>query len=371
MTYALRLLKCSLILAFLAGSAQANDTRYPINQGATFRYYGWLHFAGQSVDDGAVTTSNIVDPSGAVSRFGFFISPAPGGGPLSFQFETGLGFRGSSKTSQTVTPDAWDWQRTDLRQVQLILKTGIGSFRLGQGSMSADGAAESDLGRTVIVAKSTIPESHGAFQFRTTAGALSGPTIGTTFDNFDGLRRFRLRYDTVDFSGFSLAAAYGQEVLKSGNTTDYYDVALRYRQTVGDMDIQGAIGSTYANSKTAPTLRKTLGSVSVLHRPSGLNLSLAGGQAGNGGGSYAYVKGGWNVNLLASGPTKFVIEGFQGRDYVTAASRSGMWGLAVIQNFDAQNLEIYAGYRGFSYDDATPTTYQDLGALQIGARWQF
>jgi len=355
----------------LVGPVRASDTKYTFGQGATVRYYGWLHFAEQSVEDGLATTSNIVDPSGAVSRFGFFIEPLEGGGPLSFQFETGLGFRASSKTDQLFTPDAWNWKRTDLRQVQLIFKTGIGTFRLGQGSMAADGAAETDLGATVVVAKSTIPESHGAFLFRTNTGTLSSRTINSVFDNFDGLRRFRLRFDTRDFSGFSLAAAYGQEVLKSGDSNEYYDLALRYRRKGPNLDIQGAIGSTYTNGKTTPNLRKTLGSLSVFHHPSGLNLSLAGGQAGNGGGRYVYVKGGWNTNLVAAGPTKFAIESFRGQDYVTAASRSDMWGVAVIQNIDAHNLEIYAGYRGFAYDDKTPAIYRDIGALQVGARWRF
>ncbi len=365
-----KLLSICTVAAFLAVPAKANEQKFQLGSGITVRYYGWFSFANQSIDDGVTTTSNIVDYSGSGSRFGFFIEPVEGGGPLSFQFETGLGFRPSQKTSQTNTPDSWDWGRKDLRHVQLILTTGIGTFRLGQGSMTTDGEAEADLGGTVVVAKSTIPESHGAFQFRTTGGALSGITIANTFNNFDGARRFRLRFDTKSYSGFSLAAAYGQEVLTSGNTDEFYDVSLSYQGTVGDFNIVGAIGTSY--TKTAiSTNHNTLGSVAVLHKPTGLNLSVAAGQASNNGGSYVYLKGGWTADLISAGHTKFILEGLSGNDYLTSASRSDMWGVALIQNFDTQNLEVYAGYRGFSYDDATALAYQDIGALQIGARWRF
>jgi len=358
------------LLLIPAGIAGANETKFPVGQGASFRYYGWLHFASQSVDDGVTSTSNIVDVSNAPSRFGFFIEPL-NGGPLSFQFETSLGLRPSDKTSQSNTPAALDWTRRNLRQVQLILSTGVGTFRLGQGSMPTDGAAEADLGGTVVVAKSTIQESHGAFAFRTTGGALSSFTIASSFNSYDGPRLFRLRYDTDTYAGFSFAAAYGQEVLTSGFNDDHLDFAMRYDATKGNFDIKGAIGVSYVNAATFGHA-SSVGSISVRHRPTGLNLSLASGHAGSGRReSYVYLKGGWSGHLFPVGQTKLVVEGFFGDDYNTDQSLSTMLGAAVIQDFDAQHLEVYAGYRGFSYEEPTAITYQDIDAVQIGARWLF
>ncbi len=362
-----RTLMFCLPLAGLTAPLQASEVEYALGQGANFRYYGWLHFASQMVDDGVGTTSNIVDVTNAASRFGFYITPTDAANPLSFQFETSLGFRPSDKTSQNNTPEAWNWTRGNLRKVQVIVETGVGTFRLGQGSMTMDGVAESDLGGTVIVAKSTIPESYGSFVFRTEGGALSGVSIGDTFSNLDGPRKFRLRFDTKKFSGFSLAGAYGQEVLKSGDSDDYSDLALRYQGSIGAVDIKGALGTSFINANRTATA----GSLSLLHRASGLNLSFAAGQRAGSAGQYMYVKAGWNGDILAVGQTKFIIEGFRGDDYVTAQARSVMWGLAVIQELDAQSMEIYAGYRGFSYEDATPATYRDIDAVQIGARWRF
>jgi hypothetical protein len=370
-----RILRAMAIVPLLAApltQVQAKETKFALGSNVTFRYYGWLNIAGQSVEDGVSRTSNLVDVDNAPSRFGFFIEPV-NGGPLSFQFETSLGFRPSSQTSQTNTPKGWDWSRRNLRQVQAIVRTGIGTFRLGQGSMTTDGAAEVDLGGTVVVAKATIAESHGGFEFRDSTGALSGKTIGNAFDSFDGARRFRVRFDTNERAGFSFAVAYGQEVLTSGNDNDYYDFALRYQKSTGGFDIRGTLGINYEDTPTGRTSAR-VGSISLLHRATGLNLSFDTGHAGDGKReSYIYLKGGWNAQLLSVGTTKFIIETFLGDDYLVDQSLSTMWGIGVIQEFDNQNLEVYAGYRGFSFEEPAPavTTYQDISAVQFGARWQF
>ncbi|WP_425046371.1 porin [Primorskyibacter sp. S87] len=351
----------------IPGGALASETKYPIAGETTFRYYGWFHFANQSVDDGVETTSNIVDVTNANTRFGFFIE---GESPLSFQFESALGFRQSQKTSQTNTPDFWNWDRTFLRQVQMIFDDGYGTFRLGQGSMATDGAAESDLGSTVVVAKSTIPESHGGFFFRDAAGVLTAVNIGAVFSNFDGGRRLRVRYDTPRFNGLSVAVAYGKEVLKSGVNDRFYDFALRYDAETGAYRFKAALGMHWVNAPSLPTARGTVGSVSLLHSPTGLNLSLAAGKQHDTGADYVYLKGGWNADFWSVGPTKLIAEGYWGDDHLRRGSRSQMWGLALLQEFEQQNLEAYAGYRFFTYSDRA-AQYQDIGAWQIGARWRY
>ncbi|TMV08575.1 porin [Ruegeria sediminis] len=344
---------------------------YKLAGGYVFAPYGQLHFAYQSFDDGQEKTGNIVDITNSNSRLGFFIEPGSDLAALSFQFESGLGFRPSSKTSQTFTPKFWDWSRTDLRKVQFIHDSHLGTFRIGQGSMPTDGVAESNLGGTVVVAKSTIPEANGAYFLRASDGTLTGVTIGDTFDNFDGSRRLRLRYDTPAIAGFSLSAGIGKEVLKSGDDDRYYGFALRFDRSFDRFKVIGAIGSGYADGRPG-TSRMTVGSISALDQRSGLYLSVAAGQSSEETQpGYIYVKGGWNTDLFDFGPTNFVIESFLGRDYAARASTSRMWGAGIIQNFEQRNLEVYGGYRSFSYDDPTPVSYQDAGAVQIGARVRF
>ena len=351
--------------------ASANDLRFPIGSDYILDGYGQFHFAYQSFDDGRKTTENLVDISNANSRFGFYIEPADGSDGLSFQFETGLGFRPSSKTSQTNTPDFLHWTRRDLRQVQLIYSGGFGTFRLGQGSMPADGAAESDLGGTVVVAKSTIPEANGGYIFRNGAGDLSDLTIKDTFDNLDGDRRFRLRYDTPAYEGVSLAIAYGIEVLTKGVDDDYYEAALRYAGDFHSFEVKGAVSVAFTDTSDE-VIQENVGSISVMHKATGLNLQIALGQNDTGPkASYIYLKGGWNTRLTDIGVTKFVAEYFSGNDYVTNGSNSDMWGLAVIQEVEKANIEVYAGYRAFCFDDNSATSYQDADAVQIGMRYRF
>lgn len=371
MTTLLRIASCSCLAALSQPSASQAELRdLPLGNGYSFAPYGQLNFALQSFEDGQLRTTNPVDISNANSRFGFFIQRDGDAAGLSFQFESGLGFRPSSATSQTNTPRALDWSRGDLRQVQLIYRGRFGLLRFGQGSMPLDGAAESDLGGTVVVAKSTIPEANGAYIFRTAAGALSDVTIGDTFNNFDGARRMRLRFDTTAVSGFTLAVAYGKEALKSGDNKDYYDLAIRFSETYGPIEIVGAVGVAYARG-AAETTRTTVGSLSVLGTRTGLNLSLAAGRNARSGADYIYLKGGWNASLLGMGDTKLIVEGFQGDDYLAAGARSEMWGLAMIQDIDAANVEAYIGYRAFSYADGSVNDYQDANAIQFGARWRF
>jgi hypothetical protein len=350
--------------------AFAEDPDYPVGNNYVFSPYGQIHFSVQSFDDGKKRTTNLVDITNANSRAGFYFQPTGNGDGLSFQFETGLGFRPSSSTSQIYTPEFFDWSSGDLRQVQLIYKGGMGTIRLGQGSMPLDGVAESDLGGTVVVAKSTIPEANGDYIFRTTGGALSGVTVGDAFNNFDGARRMRVRYDTPEISGFSLAAAYGKEVLKSGINDDYYDVALRYNQSFGEIKVTAAVGSAFARN-TSNTVRSTVGSISLIDTRSGLNASLASGLNAYTGENYVYLKGGWNTKLLPFGDTKLVVEGFRGNDYLTTNAKSSMWGVGVIQNIDNAGLEAYLGYRAFAYEDDSSTAYQGANAVQLGARWRF
>lgn len=367
----LRAFVCPIFsVAGIASAAFAEVPDYPIGRNNVFAPYGQFHFALQSFDDGQLRTTNLVDITNSNSRIGFYIQPIESDDGLSFQFETGMGFRPSSSTSQIHTPEFFDWSRRDLRQVQVIYKSRIGTIRLGQGSMPLDGAAETDLGGTVVVAKSNIPEANGDYIIRTAEGALSSVTIGDTFDNLDGARRMRLRYDTPEFSGLSLALAYGKEVLKTGDDTDYYDIALRYNQTFDAIKVTAAIGSAFARDKTN-TEQTIAGSLSVLDTRNGLNGTVALGMNADTGEEYVYLKGGWNADLLPYGETKFVAEGFLGKDYLTTGSRSSMWGIGVIQNLDSADLEAYLGYRAFTYEDRSPTEYQNSNAIQLGARWRF
>ena len=56
---------------------------------------------------------------------------------------------------------------------------------------------------------------------------------------------------------------------------------------------------------------------------------------------------------------------------MTDGSNSDGWGIYAYQSFDNLNLEAYAGWRSYSYEDDLPGGYKDASSVLVGARWRF
>jgi hypothetical protein len=223
-----------------------------------------------------------------------------------------------------------------------------------------------DVSGTGLVGSVTVADVAGAFKFREEGGALSSVTVGKAFKDYDGGRRFRIRYDTPKFSGFSFAMAYGQNILAEDDDTDYCDVGLTWSGTQGDMELAAAVGYAWDDGETDS--ERYAGTFSMLHTPTGLNLSLSAG-ADPDGGSYAYAKAGWKGDLIAQGPTAFSIDYYDGSDIANDDSSSEAFGLSAVQTFTGIDLEVYLGYRAYSYDNTL--AYQDADSFLFGARYKF
>lgn len=364
-----------LIVVALLGSTAAGAQTFENDSGGSARFYGQFSPSYLSFDDGEKTTGNLVDNSNSNTRLGVVISQPMPDGDLVFTFETGLGLRQSALVSQTTTPPALDWRRTALRRLEVAYTAGFGTLAIGQGFMATDNVATLDPTGTALVV--SVGVSDAAFAFREESGALSDVRVIDAFKDFDGGRLFRIRYDTPTFSGFSAAASYGRNVLAEDDETDYYDFALRWSGTQGDFALAAAAG--YARESEgesrAPGLRpgdvttneRFSGSFSVLHTPTGLNLSgSAGGDPD--GGSYGFVRAGWVDDLIAQGPTAFAVSYYGGRDLAAETSSSEGVAIAAMQTF--ADLDVYLGYREYYYDDDA-ASYQDASKVFLGARYRF
>ena len=189
-------LSFSSVFVSVATQSVAGPT-YESPGGATFTPYGHLNFAYMSFDDGQVDTGQLAENESSSSRLGFRLSRAFGDNELTFRFETSIGFAPSDEFSQTSEPDDFDWDRENLRHVDLIYRTGsYGAFYLGQGSMASDGIGQFDMSGTGLAAAVSVSDVAGGFELRETTGALSGIEIGDAFSSFDGTRAGRIRYDT-------------------------------------------------------------------------------------------------------------------------------------------------------------------------------
>ena len=321
-----------------------------------------------SADDGVNSDTFLADNDNSNTRIGFNLRKTlHNGDTLHFRFETAVGLRGSSGTTPTDNNFTVAVRSTDLRHFSFTYASErFGEISVGQGSTATDGVAEIDLSGTDIAAYSSLSDIGGGVAFRTVAGAQSAVSVGDVFGNFDGSRRFRLRYDTPTFNGFSAAVSYGQEVLNSGDSNDYYDAAIRYNKTLGDFTI--ASGLWYSDRDTGN--ERAIGSVSVRHNPTGLNGTLAACQSLGGDEEYIFAKIGVIRDWVDFGSTALSVEYYDGSDFASVGSSSQAYSVSAVQKIDRYNLELYATYRTYEFSDAT-TTYQDVNAAFVGARFKF
>ena len=344
---------------------------YENTSGGTFTFYGQFNPAFLSFDDGQETNDELVDNASSNTRVGMWIRQPFGENQFRFRFETGLGLRASDAVSQTFTPDAINWDRTDLRHVDFQYETpSYGTFYLGQGSMASDGIGDRSLAGTGLAGAVAIGDIAGSYELRTSAGDLSGITIRNAFTSLDGARRGRIRYDTPTFNGFTFSIAYGQDILTSGNDDDFYDIAVGYKNELSNgVEIEAGLGYQVRDVDGGEDVKDTFGSFTFL-LPSGFNGTVSVGDRDTGG-DYYYVKVGLRRNFFAIGETAFAIDYYSGDDFVSEGGEAKAFGIGFTQDFDNANIEAYFGYRDYSYDDTSGTVFQDADSYILGARWSF
>jgi hypothetical protein len=345
-------------------------TTFRNRSGGEAVFYGQFNPAYQSFDDGARTTDGIVDNGNWNSRLGFRITQPLNDGALRFRFETGLGLRNSALISQDFKPEWIDWQRTSLRWFEAAWDSRFGSVSVGQGSSASDGTAGMDESFTFHAGATDSTDGFGSFRFRDGTGELTDITVGRVNDSFDGARRFRIRYDTPSYAGVTLSTSYGRNVLVSEDKRHYYDVAIRWSGDLGDFSVQTAAGYGWEDNPEGVNQKRAAGSLTVFHNPTGLNLAVSAGSRMNGP-DYYYARAGWRSDFFEVGTTSLSVDYYRGRDFVTEGARTENYGLYAVQSFDAVSLDVYAGWRRFTYSDLQGGTYQDADGVLVGARWFF
>ena len=343
---------------------------FPNGNGSVTTFYGQFNLANQSFDDGGQTTSNIVDNGNWNSRLGFTLTQPIGSNTLRFRFETGLTMRNGALVSQNETPEWKNWEQTLLRWFEGALDTEYGTISLGQGATASNGTAGLDDSFTFIGGATDSSDGFGSFRFRDDTGELTDVTIGQVNSALDAARRFRLRYDTPVFEGVMVSASYGQNVLVEADENDYYDVAVRWTGNLGEVAVRSALGYQWIDNPNGNLTERLAGSVSLVHEPTGLNFAFSAGNQVNGP-SYYWARAGWQTDAWAVGTTSVSIDYYDGADFLSTGSRTENWGLYAVQDIDALSLNVYAGWRQFTYSDELGSSYQDASGLLIGTRWFF
>ncbi|MGJ8544304.1 MAG: porin [Sulfitobacter sp.] len=350
----------ALLLAPGALMAQGTD---PV-----WDFYGQLDLGVISTDDGFGSETAFTDNDNSNSRVGLiFKQGLDNGSEFRFHFETALGLTGSSALSGDDTDFDAEYHRTEIRKLEFIYDTAsIGKFSFGQGTIATDGAAGSDLSGTGLIANVSLDDLAGSQEFRLSNGAASGISVGDGFSSLDGSRRFRVRYDSPTYNGFGFALSAGKEVLTSGNDNEYFDFGVNYEREYGDFEVASAIGYSFRDSAE----ELLAASAAALHKPTGLSLAVAAGQQKEGDDSYVYVKGGLQRDWFSVGRTYLSLDYYAGEDFAITGSESSSVGLAVVQDIEKYDVELYATYRSYEFESAG-SAYEDLDVTFVGARWKF
>ena len=352
----------SLVLASLVGSAAQAD-------GATgWEFYGQLSFGVLATDNGAGSETYFAENGQSPSRLGvWYRHKLSYGGLLKFNFETGLGLTNLSEVSLDNDSLDFDYDKTALRKFEVIYASPrAGTFSLGQGSMASDGASGVDLSGTGFAHAAAIGDLGGRAELLLADGTGSNVVVGDVYDDLDGPRRFRLRYDTEAWIGLTASVAAGREILRSGDDRAFYDIALVYAFETAAYSAEAIVSYEWIDNDEECFLF----SAGVLHTQTGLNVSFATGANEIGDGDYAYVKIGLQHDLFAMGRTAISLEYYDGNDLGHASSKSEGFGIGGSQQIDALSLEIVGAFR--RYDAALSSTqFQSIDVAMLGARWRF
>jgi hypothetical protein len=264
----------------------------------------------------------------------------------------------------------FDWDTNLLRKAELYLESKTyGKLWLGQGSMASDSSAEVDLSGTTVVGYALVSDMAGGPFFRFSDGTLTSIKVKDAFTDFDGLgRKLRVRYDTPQFAGFTISSSVGTQVVPDQTHETVWDLAARYDKTIDDFKISAAI----AYSEPADDQSLYDGSVSILHQPSGLSLTVAAAYSDEDvvDGRYGYFKLGYQTNIFEAGKTAFSVDAYFGEDIDAAGSTSQSFGAQLVQNLDYYQTELYLGLRQYAYEEPAVDIDKSYAVL-AGARLKF
>ncbi|MEQ1942765.1 hypothetical protein ABMA32_10145 [Mesorhizobium sp. VNQ89] len=361
------------VLAFPTTAAFGEDfpkLEYKLPNGAAFKIYGQIATGVLVYDDGFQTEAYApIDNNNSISRVAASYGRDFGGWGLEAVVEVEYpAYSTNNINVRSPSPD-WGWENTYFRRIEVTLENeSYGKLWLGQGYMASDYSAEVDLSGTTVIAYSKIQGTAGGQLFRNAATGAFGPSVNSAFNNYDGLgRNVRIRYDTPKMAGFVASASYGENAL-GDNDTALADVALRYNNTFDDFKVSGAIAYAWQEND----VEIVDGSASILHQPSGINLTFAVGSQDNGAkvGRYAYGKLGLLRDYVELGPTALVADYYYGEDIAALDSASQSFGVAAVQTIKQYNTDLYLTYRRYQYDTTTED-FEDGDAVLGGARIRF
>jgi len=408
------------------------------NRVVSLQITGAVNEAILAWDDGVDSDAYVVTNTGYQTRLNFLgtgqINP-----DLKAGFVVTLGIFGSPSFTVDQTTDEGVGTTAGARPDEIFIRESkvyieserLGRLSLGQQHTASDEITAINVARSVYVDSSAHQVFVGSFRLRSGNIPLSNtnPLTAFRFANLmgsdatnpagDAARFDVIRYDSPSIAGFKISASWGED--------DMYDVALRYAGLLGGR-FKTAAGIAYGSRSdgdpTATTIPGTAGSningcIIVdnevdchqigmsgsimdmgtglfIHGAYGINTDENKDKLGLGDkddeNTFLYLQGGIEKKFMAYGATTlFAAYGQYDTGFSRVSLGGGavgsfengnveMWGLGVVQNFEAASLDLYLKYNHYtssadnvSINDGAGTDleFNDFDVVYAGARITF
>jgi hypothetical protein len=347
-------------LGVLSDPARANDPAPSADiPEQTLRIYGQLNRALMFWDDGRKSAAYAVDNDTSSSRLGIV-------GKQRFPNEVSAGFRVEIDTRLTSSSEVSrgdPWGDTsgaiELRHAYgYVEDSKLGRLTFGQQSPATDDITLFNLGSDMNDAALHYNNRFGVW-LNLGSGYNSDLRWGDIAHNVDSLRGVFARYDTPIMGGFVLSAAWGKD--------NVWDVAARYQTSWKAFRFAAGVG--YMDDRDRQ-YRDAKGSASLIHDPTGLYVSVAGGlrendisaMVGNGQAHFHYAQLGISKQWLSYGKTTLYADYGLYKNYsvgnllqadlvnpgqfviwgTLAETEVRRWGFGAEQSFDNSGVLLYA-----------------------------
>jgi hypothetical protein len=374
MTKPLLLASLALSASAFSGSMAQAEPAWPQAKEGLWTFYGAINQAYMSYDDGQesrgfLTVDNATNFEG--SNIGFLRNGVFGNGmEFSARFELGVTPRPSDEVSlQAPAGPSFTIQADDIWHAEIRFgRPEGGTFYLGQGDMTANLAAP-DYSGTTVIAGPNVSLIAGDMLLRRTDGTLSNRTLDEAIGTFDSGRKFRARYDSPSFGKFSFSGSVGWDLEDSDDDSTYVDLLGRYDHSGAIWDYAAVLSlNGIGDNEYAGMI-----SFGYLHKPTGINMTFTGTHATNEQ-HYFYMKVGVVQDLFAIGSTAVSIDWYNNGNWAAKGAETETFGLSIVQDVDAANLQVYGMVRGFdAYNnlDIEDENFLKSEAFAAGIRWTF
>lgn len=337
-------------------------------QGLQAKISGHVNRAFMAVDDGAKSDTFFVDNDNSSTRIRFVgsadIQPGLKAGIL-WEVE----FQGNDSNVVSMTARDTAGPTFGERHTAVFIEGGWGKVTLGQTDGASNGAVEVDLSGTSVAHYAGNTDIGGGFLFRTSAGALTGPTIGASSNQQDFESRYDLvRYDTPAFGSFKLSGSFGTKTSGTPSFSgDVKELALWYSGKIGGFgQLAGALAYSQKDVLAGDD-EITGGSISWLHG-SGFNVTFGrtdrDDPAAGRDKDFTYLKLGYKAGKHAVS-----VDFGRGKDQAAVGDEADFYGVAYVWT-PAPWAELYAMVKQHSLD-RSGASFQDINFVMVGSRLRF